>query len=311
MNWRLFAPALAGLLLIVTGLIKATGPNTFAAHLAALGFVPRNKIRTAVVLAAGGEVFWGLSLLTRLAPGIVVPLSVVLLILLSGISWSGVRTGKTKDCGCYGGYVEPSINQSLLINAVLVLGLILSWTTGRLSSDISLPKLAIATLGGGIIAVVCYLIQNYEISQGRAFLRLSPIQQGKTWKNGWIGVDEIPQRNGETLVTFLSPDCPFCGQWVRVANVMGRSSDLPTVLGVVAVGDARKDRFAEENGIGFPIVTVSPSTMARLTEAVPTTALVRSGVVTDVWIGQVPPAFVQRFARAFFPEAQFSEPLTT
>jgi hypothetical protein len=42
--------------------------------------------------------------------------------------------------------------------------------------------------------------------------------------------------------------------------------------------------------------------MSRLAQAVPTTLLVEDGKIQRMWIGRMPPEFVERFRRAFFPD---------
>jgi hypothetical protein len=108
---------------------------------------------------------------------------------------------------------------------------------------------------------------------------------------------------GEVLISFLGPDCPYCKQWVKVANAIAQSSSLPSPFGVVAASREAVDGFIKDHGIRFPLGVISPSLMTRLARAVPTTALVVSGVITEIWVGQMPPEFVGRFRRAFFPDA--------
>ncbi|HEX2722479.1 MAG TPA: MauE/DoxX family redox-associated membrane protein, partial [Gemmatimonadaceae bacterium] len=121
------AATVVGGTIIWTGVIKALAPHTFRRHLATLGWIPANRLAVAVTLAAAFESSWGTALLLRTYPRVVLPASIIMLALLSAISWWGVQSGKATDCGCYGGFIQPSIRQSLGLNAMFATLLFASW----------------------------------------------------------------------------------------------------------------------------------------------------------------------------------------
>src|SRR5689334_5300530 len=102
-------PLVVGLTFVSSGIIKATAPHVFQTHLSKLGWIPWNLVPAAVVAAAALETGWGLALMVRTAPSVMIPVTIVLLIAFTAITWWSVRSGKTTDCGCYGGYVVPSL----------------------------------------------------------------------------------------------------------------------------------------------------------------------------------------------------------
>jgi len=82
---------------------------------------------------------------------------------------------------------------------------------------------------------------------------------------------------------------------------MVQSPTLPRVVGVIAAPDAEVKSYIDNYGIRFPVSTVSQSLMGRLVRGVPTAVIVESGAIKEMWIGNMPPAIVDRFRDAFFP----------
>ena len=88
-------PVLVGLTFIWAGIIKAISPHVFREHLSQLGLVPHKFRFTSVVVAAGLEVGWGMTLLLGVAPPLTLPVTAVLLAGLTAVSVWGVRSGRT------------------------------------------------------------------------------------------------------------------------------------------------------------------------------------------------------------------------
>ncbi|MEO5579173.1 MAG: MauE/DoxX family redox-associated membrane protein [Gemmatimonadaceae bacterium] len=296
-------PRLVGATFVWAGVIKAIAPHTFLGHLSGLGLIPRKLLSPSVTAVAGLEVGWGIALLTGVAPGLVYPATVVTLILLASLSWWGVRSGKATDCGCYGGYVRPSIAASIGLNALFA-GMVIAAWMARPAAGVSVePWPVVAVLVGAIgFAALAEAAQRFARNHGRMMFDTSPLKIGRRWHHAWAG-GITSSIQGEVLVAFLGPDCPYCSQWVKVANVIVQSPKLPSVVGVVAAPRQRLDTFIEDHGIRFPMAAVSQSLLGRLTQAVPTAVLVDSGRITRLWVGNLPPEFVRRMRTAFFPEA--------
>jgi hypothetical protein len=295
------ASALVGSTLVWTGGIKTLAPHTFRRHLGTLGWVPAQFLSSAVTAAAATEVGWGVALLTGLLPLVALPLSAIALTSFSLISWWGVRSGKAEDCGCYGGYIQPSIIQSIAINVILLGLLVAAFLSRPAEVHAATWQLAAVALSASIAGLLSSYAQKFEIIHGVPRFTSSPLRTGAIWKHAWAngGTKGI---EGEIIVALLGPDCPFCKQWVRIGNAMSQSTALPRVVGVVAAPAKRREEFIREHGIQFPVSSISQSLMSRLTQAVPTTILLDRGKITDLWSGQMPPEFVERFRRAFFPD---------
>jgi len=305
LSWALLGAV--GIVYLWTGVIKALAPVTFRQHPRSLGWVPANLLSSTVIAAAGFEAAWGTAILLELAPSLVLPGSVFVLIALSAISWRGVSSGNAADCGCYGGFIQPSINRSLALNGAFATALIFAWYIGPDTAGADGWKVGAVAIAALIVGGVAAWGQHHELTTGEPKFLRNPLVEGEEWKHSWSR-GATRDMESEVLVAFLGPDCPFCKQWVKIGNAVIQSPDLPKVIGVVGAPQKRKDEFVKEYGIRFPVVAISPSLMSRLAPAVPTTVLVDGGSIKNKWVGAMPPEFAARFRRAFFPSVEPAVP---
>jgi len=297
-----FGPRLVGLAFVWAGVVKALEPHIFAAHLRSLSVVPERFVTTAVTLAAAFETGLGVALLTGTAPAVLHPATVVILTIFSGLTWWSIRSGRTTDCGCYGGYVQPSLGQSLALNgmyALLIAAAIAvpSGNRGYQTWQVVVPVLFLAGA-----AALTEAAHRYPRRHGKPLVDLNPLKEGRRFRDTWArGL--TTGSDGEVIVAFLGPDCPYCGLFVKVANAMLQSKELPRVVGVVATSPDKLQKFKDEKGIRFPVAVISQSLFSRLVGPVPTGALVSGGIIRRVWVGNMPPDLVDRFRDAFVPAA--------
>jgi hypothetical protein len=291
---------LVGLTFIWTAGIKALEPHIFSRHVAALGWIPGRLLPRAVAISASLEMALGVALLVSTAPRIIYPLAIVTLVVLSAVSWWGVRSGRTTDCGCYGGYIQPSITQSLMLNGLYALLIAASWLSQSGEGGYSWWQLSAPAAAAVAVGVFTAIAQRHAKKTGQPLLDLNPLKAGNKWRHSWAG-GLTAQLDGEILIAFLGPDCPYCGQFVKVGNAMVQSPSLPKVVGVVGTSRERLRTFIQEKGIRFPMANVSQAVTGRLVSAVPTGVLVESGRIKRVWLGSLPPDIVDRFRDAFFP----------
>lgn len=296
-------PTVVGSVLVWTGSIKAIAPRNFIRHVDALGLLKPKFANSAVTASAAFEVTWGVTLIVRLYPGFVFPISIALFLLLTLVAWWGVRSGKATDCGCYGGYIQPSIKQSTALNALLIATIAISWHLWESSGGGSPWKILVVATVLVVTAIVTNYSQRFESTHGRHRFVSSPLNVGARWRSAWSG-DVTLRTSGETLVTFLGPECPFCKQWVQLGNAIIQSDKLPAVIGVTGVSQSLSDKFVRDHSIRFPVVTISASLMNRLVDGVPTTVVIDGGIIKETWAGATPPEFAIRFRKAFFPEAR-------
>jgi hypothetical protein len=303
--WLDVAVRLVGVIFLWTGMIKAIAPRNFQQHLGSLGLFPYGWLQWIVAAVAGVELGLGAALLLEVGLHVMIPGTLVLLVVLSTISVWGVQSGKTADCGCYGGYIQPSIWQSVGLNIAFAASLLGYFIFIEKPDDWSTWKVAIAVaLGIAGFAFVVFA-RAYEQTHARPLIETNPLKVGARWRTSWSGGVKLAP-DEESMVVFLGPDCPFCHQWVRFLNAISAAPSLPRVVGAMGASKSRRDTFIQEQRIKFPTVTVSPSLVSRLAPGVPTTVLVAKGRVEAIWMGAMPPAFYNRFKEAFFPNRSVS-----
>jgi uncharacterized membrane protein YphA (DoxX/SURF4 family) len=294
----LLGPLLVGITFIWAGFVKGVAPHVFSQHLSRLGNMPRLLLRYGAVAVAGFESAWGAALVLGVFPRTVLPVTAALLVGLTAISWWGVKSGRTTDCGCYGGYVVPSLAQSLALNAIFIALTLVPWIAG---ADAPTPtwKIMAAVVVGIAASALGAASQWFLATHGRFMIDMSPLKVGRAWSTRWGA--GIQSDGRDQMVSYLGPDCPHCKQWVRVLNTMEQSPGLPRVVGVVAASKETLDAFVKSADIRFPVNTIPQTLMSRLVWGVPTTVLVSDGRIKDQWGGHMPPEFFARFRDAFFP----------
>jgi hypothetical protein len=303
---------IVGLVFLWTGAIKAIAPHTFRGHLHSLGWIPDRFLTWTVVTAAAFELGLGAALLLGVTLPAVFPLTIGALGVLSTVSWLGVKTGKAVDCGCYGGFADPSIYQSIAINITLVVIIVIAWIALPFSTETAWWKVAATAAAALVGGMVTLYAQRYNDRTGRLLFDTNPLKPGRRWRHSWAG-NLTRDKHGEAIIAFLGPDCPYCAEWVRVGNAIGQSPLMPRVYGVVAATAERRNQFIRDNQIRFPVANISQSIMGRLAQAVPTTVLIQDERIEQMWTGSAPPPeFVDRIKAAFFPQVMSSDatPLT-
>ena len=295
-------PVLVGLTFLWTAGMKSLSPNGFYIHLQKLGVIPERFIAASVTLAAAFEAAIGAALVVGAWPKIVLPSTIAVLVVLSLITWISVKSGRVTDCGCYGGFIVPSIHQSLLINSLLIVLLLSGFIINAHDGIPQAYAKPIVLLIGLLFGLFAWLSIRNLRTKGEPLVNLSPLKVGNRWKKQWTG-GTVPPRSGELIVAYLGPDCPFCKQWVPVLNAMKKSEVLPQIVGVTGASTERLETFKSSAGIQFPLNPISQSLMNRLVLGVPTTVVITDGRISDIWSGQMSTKFMSRFKAAFFPEA--------
>jgi len=285
---------------LISAGIKAIAPQNFWRHVSGLRIIPDALAGSAVTGIAGLEGALGVALLIGLWPEILLPATAALLAALTAVTWWSVRVGRASDCGCYGGVIRPSVPQSTALNGIFVVLLLAAWRTFDGSPAIVGWRVVAVTLAGVLVALFTAFVQGYNRATGRELVDFSPMRIGRRWRPEWAGDGQLLNA-GENLVSFLGPQCPHCMQWVRVLNVIHSATELPPVVGIIGASKEDLDTFIEASGIRFPTRIIPNESMARLVNAVPTTVLVESGVIRDIWSGAMSESFLDRFKRAFFP----------
>lgn len=293
-------PRIVGVVFLAAALMKTAAPAAFYRHVVQLGLVPYQVARITSPVMIGLEAGWGVALVVLLSPRVMLPVTAVALVLLTGLTWWSVKSGKTEDCGCYGGFITPSIWQSVGMNALYLLLVVEGWATVPPSATDPVWKIAAVVVAIVVVGGIAEYALRSEFSTGIPLFTPSPLKIGRRWKPKWAGTAKSGAGVAQ-LVSYLGPDCPYCKRWVRVLNVIHASPELPPVIAVFGSSPKAIDAFVKENGVLFPTETISAGMMRRLASGVPTTVLVEEGMIQDLWGGQMSPEFVERFKLAFFP----------
>jgi hypothetical protein len=295
--------AVVGAVLVITALMKVAAPFAFFRHVARLDLGLTVSLRGLIPVVIGLEGAWGAALVVRLAPSVTLPLTIVAFVLLTALTVWSITSGKAADCGCYGGFITPSIGQSVALNGTYALLAAGAWATMSVHEPLAAWKIAIVVITGILVGGVANHALAHEFRTGVALFTPSPLKIGQPWKSVWSGTANGAAGTSR-LISYLGPDCPYCQRWVRALNVIHESSDLPPVTGIMSSPRQMIDEFVKKTGVRFPVATISEARMQRLATAVPTTVLIENDIIQEVWNGaQFSESFSERFKSVFFPRA--------
>ncbi|MBP5972050.1 hypothetical protein HW132_04705 [Brasilonema sp. CT11] len=290
----LISTLVLGSVFLVTGIVKALAPQTFLIHITKLQLFSQ-KVNLVVAIAFTIlECVLGIALILQLFPQWLFPGTIVLLLVLSGLTYWSTSTKRTNDCGCYNGLINISPNQSLLLNILYTALIGLAWFYPvadilTVSQQVSalLISLAISCLGTG----VSYL---YLWKKEKPLLDLSLLKVDRLWQPKWIEEYADSLTTGDKLVVFLMPGCQMCKSWIKVLKIVHKRPDLPDVVAGVARTPEEVQEFVQLHNINFPVVAMNPFVMSRFAEAFPTGVLLENGIIREKWLGVMPLVFVQR-----------------
>jgi hypothetical protein len=296
-----------GQVIFAAASMKVAAPFSFYRHLGRLGVLPYRSLRVFVPAAIGLEGAWGIALAVNLLPRLVLPLSALALAVLTSVTFWSIRSGKTEDCGCYGGFITPSIWQTVALNGLYVLLIVAAWAASSAESTYAMWQIAAVTISAVVLGGLAEYALRFEFSNGVPLFTPSPLKIGNRWKRRWAGTAAY-QLEPAHLLAYLGPDCPYCKRWVRALNVIHESPALPPVTAILSSSQKAIEDFVVETGVRFPVATISQAKMQRLSSAVPTTVLIEHGTIKDVWSGAFfSESFTRRFKEVFFPSAPQSD----
>ena len=297
---------IVGAVFVATALIKVVNPNKFFAHVIQLGFLPVSLARVSVPLFISLETSLGVALVIAFVPALIFPVTAAALVFLTCLTVWSFKTGKATDCGCYGDFMELSLWQSVALNTLYLVMIAVAWASHPVATN-DVWKSFTLIVTATVVAVGSRVSLERQIRTGRQlFQRKSPLKKGHRWESRWAGKAHVDQ--GENLIAFLGPSCPYCKEWVRVLNVIHSTDALPPVTAVFGVRSEAVRAFVDETGATIPVETISARMMSYLAPAVPTTVLIESGKIKEVWKGRMTPEFRKRFTWAFFPRGESGQP---
>lgn len=122
-----FSTFIVGAVLLITGVVKALSSEQFLLHSYRYGLLPLQTVLPAAIAFIGLESALGVALIFYEFPQWLIPGSILLLLILSALNFWSTSSGRTEDCGCYGGLLVITPNQSLLLNLGYILLLGIAW----------------------------------------------------------------------------------------------------------------------------------------------------------------------------------------
>ena len=293
MIFKYFSTLIIGAIFLSTGIIKALGSEQFIQQHYKYGLLSSKVIPQVAITFIGLESALGVALIFHEFPQWLIPSSIVLLLCLSTLTIWSTSSGKTEDCGCYGGLVVVTPKQSILLNLGYILLLGLAWFHPIANHHTEIWQWILALIVG-----VAASIMGWK-SQEKPLVNLSRLQPGKRWKKRWLKKNTQDLQQGSHFVVFLDKDCPYCKRWVPFLNMMNTQKDLPEVLAIMSLANEDLAAFKEEQMVRFPIVSMDKLLLSYMVDAFPTAISIEDGRITNKWIGIIPEDFLERIKQVY------------
>ncbi|NEO54891.1 MAG: hypothetical protein F6K54_18490 [Okeania sp. SIO3B5] len=286
---------LVGIVFLLTGIAKVIEPWKFIRHIAQLGLLNQALIVSTSIAFIAIESALGMALILGVFPKVIIPLSILLLVGLSILTYWSTSTGKTEDCACYNGWLEISPSQSLILNFIYISLLVVAEFLGKYQVTVLWQWVAVLITFITSFALAAGSLE-YMQNSSRPYIDFSPLQKNKIWQLEWLGEDSKSLMSGSVILVFMSPQCPQCKNWLKVLKFLQRQDDLPNVAGVVALSNLDEGQdFVDNYALNFPVAVVEQELYKKLRiEAVPTAVVLEDGVIQDKWIGSMPVWFVDK-----------------
>jgi hypothetical protein len=290
---------LVGAVFLVAGIIKALSSQQFIRQIFKYGLLPPQVVPQVAITFIGLECALGIALLLHSFPQWLVPGSISLILGLSALTIWATSSGRTEDCGCYGGLLLITPKQSVMLNLGYILLLGLAWLDeiADYHTETWQWVLTLITLVAG--STLGWL------SQGKPIVDFSRLKVGNHWHPRWLKNSSQDLQQGSHFVVFLSKDCPYCKQWVPLLNVMSTQKDLPNVTGVMSLTTEDIEAFKAEHLIRFPVVQMNRLLFGYMVDRVPTAVLIEDGLISDTWLSEIPKEFFDRI-KQFFESVVFA-----
>lgn len=290
---------LVGIIFVITGIAKVIEPWKFINHIAKLQLLQLQSIMLAALTFTAIECALGVALILGVLPLVTIPISILLLIGLTFLTYWGTSTGRIEDCGCYNGWLDVTPRQSQILNIVYIGLLIFAAIWGNYQPPVFWQWILVlgtlVTSGALASGSLEYLTQNL-----RPYIDLSPLKINRPWQPKWLGEDgedpDLILTSGAKLVVFLSIQCPKCKNWLNVLKLVHYRDDLPDVMGTISLTtiEAGQD-FVDSYSLNYPIMAIEEKQHQKLgINVFPTAIVLEDGVIKEKWVETIPEYFIER-----------------
>jgi len=292
---------IVGVVLLFSGFVKAIDSGAFVGHVVQYRLIPPPLVLMACLAFIGLESALGTALMLHVWPQWLVPISILLFSGFAALTLWGAKSGRVEDCGCYGGLLALSPNQSAMLDAAYVLILAVAWMFAVQDYRTGAWKLILTAMVLGVSIAV-----SIKSLQG-ALIDFSRLKKGRHWKAKWLQNSPNDLSNGSHFVVFLDKECSWCKRWVPLLNVINVQPELPRVTGVMSLNDQEVEAFKNEHLIRFPIAYMDKFLTATMTSAFPTAVLIEDSQINEKWTGEMPKAYldsIKQFYESIWPQTE-------
>jgi Rps23 Pro-64 3,4-dihydroxylase Tpa1-like proline 4-hydroxylase len=288
-----FSTFIVGAVLLITGVVKALSSEQFLLHNYRYGLLPLQTILPAAIAFIGLESALGVALIFYEFPQWLIPGSIILLLILSALNFWSTSSGRTEDCGCYGGLLIVTAKQSLLLNLGYILLLGIAWRYPIKDHHTETWQWIVALIVLASTSTMGWLSRN------KPLVDFSRLKTGNRWKRRWLKNSPHDLQQGSHFVVFFSKNCPYCKKWIPLLNITNTQKDLPQLTGIMSLSDEEIEEFKTEQRVRFPVVSMDKLLFGYMVDAFPTAILIEDGIISSKWEGQIPEEFLDRIKQYY------------
>ncbi len=283
-----------GIVFIVSSFLKILDFQSFAVQVSSYGVLRQpDKVRWAALGTVALEMALGLCLVLQLGlKRIIVPATLALLIIFTGLIGYGWQFQGLQDCGCFGSYIKMSPLASIYKNLFLLV--LLGYSYHKLLRSHGSDDNFIIPLNRPVkvFLVIFFPLmglfyigfsQSYPSTKAdgkdRPFAEFQPSYEGK----------QIDLGKGIYFVAMLSTTCPHCAKSVQELNELSKMQDFPTVVGLCMGDETTLAGFRKKTLPNFSVTLIDPlKFMQNIDKKPPRFILVQDGKSFQSWDNDVP-----------------------
>ena len=278
-----------GLILLISGLLKATDINLFVKQVRDYEIISHNVLLVvtawSVIVA---EFTLGMSLILSFLTKWTIPLTAFLLFIFLGATAWAWFTGVTEDCGCFGAWVQRSPGEALIEDLVLLAALIPAWLgKGHPEKPVNHIKF-FAVIFACVAGLILPVLFGPPISQIG-----SPVSASIDIQQELLEIQDIVQMDighGAYLFVLMSTDCLHCRDAFKRFNIWTEETDIPPLIALCANNKEQIQTFKTEFQPKFPILQITEDKFWDLLElgSTPRIFLIRNGGILKIWEEDAP-----------------------
>lgn len=272
--------SILGVVFLLAAVLKAVDVAAFIEQIPYYGVIPADAAQAVALAAIMGEALLGVALLRRWCPGLLLPLTLLLLLGFTGLIGYAWAYRGLENCGCFGRFIEMTPGVAMAKNGALMLVTFFGWVSWRREKALFRAGIegrrawrrgfgagcvsgiffAIAAAVSAIVAG-SYLSREYVIESMAARFPV-PVLPGTALASDW----ELETLDGETrsfasfrgkvcVLVIFSSQCPEClAQLPSIDRLYAKTAPRGVTFVCVATKkDARLRQLLERERYAFPV----------------------------------------------------------